>query len=551
MWSIRFLTGPLVGQTYSLKAGKNILGRAPHCDIVIPSQNISKEHTQIEVYNDKIIVSDMRSRNGTFINGVQIKSHKLTPSERIGLFDILAIIEKTAPGTLRIKMNQKKPTSHAPMPAYQDNLAYNHVDYPAAITSASPAVVAQATPLVDTQMPIQQDAANTVNANNLLSYFNKYINEVVLPGVYSILHFMEFKYVLGVFVTAFVILVTSLSTIPLMRILKSSIEKEAQNRAQTIARTLARENRGAIMQGQLSLVSTENADREAGATAYIISNLNGDILAPPRLAGQYLTNIDFVNEAKKSSQESVKQIKSDTIVAVAPIRYYDPATGSESTAAHAVVVYNMGALAVDDGRTLSLFIQILFIATLLGGLLFFFMYKVILEPITNLNNQLNLALRETGRSSQINATYRFPELQALMANINSLISRGDGNFAGNNLQSFEVDRTPEMQNIVNLVGFPAITVRANDRTISSENEHFISQVATTGSWIHLPVDKISDQALKLNIQNLLERVVAEPSKLVTDQLEIANQNFDISAQGILGPKELAYVLIVFVQRGGA
>lgn len=547
MWSIRFLSGPSMGQTFQLKMGRNIVGRAPHCNVILASPNISKEHTQIEIYNDKIIVTDMHSRNGTFINGVQIKSHKLMPGERISFFDIMAVIEKPTPTTNRSRVTVRTSTPNMPPPNYNGNVAFNHV----AASANTPAYLTEVLPpeqVMAHNTPTEGEKAAPTSTNNLKTYLEKYLNEVVLPGIYNILQIFEFKYVLGFFVGAFILLVTALSTIPLVRILKASIEKEAQNRAQTIARTLARDNRSAIMQGQLSLVTTENSDREAGATSYVISSLNGEILAPPRLAGQYLTNVEFVNEARKLPQEAVKQIDSETIVAVAPVRHYDSATSSESTSAHAVVVYNMGALAVDDGRTLSLFIQVLFIAMIIGGLLFFIMYKIILEPLNNLNSQLNVALREN--KSQVSTSYLFPQVQSLIANINSLMSRGDGGFAGNKIELFEADRSQEMQNIVNLVGFAAITVSAADRTIVSTNDHFLTQIGTNGSWVNLNIDLITDQALKLNILGLLDRVTADPSQLVTDQLDIASQNYDISAQAIMGQKGIAYVLIVFVQKGG-
>lgn len=507
MWLIRFLSGPLAGKSISLKPGRNIVGRASHCEVSIPSQNISKEHTQIEIYPDKIIITDLKSRNGTFINGVQITKQELRPGERIGFFDMLAEIIKKSP-----KQNRYKPASQDPIQA------------------------------LDTEQP------ELAQKNSFGDYLLKYVDDVVLPGVYKLAEWMEFRTLLGLFVAAYIIFVTILSTFPLMQILKSSIEKEAQSRAQTIARSLARDNRTAVMQGQTSLVTTENADREAGAKAYILASPNGDILAPPQLAGQYLTNISFVNEARKMTQEAVKQVDDDQIVAVAPIRFHNAQTGSDMTAAHAVVVYNMGSLAVDDGRTLSLFVQILFIAILLGGILFFFLYKLILLPINQINAQVNLALREG--KTQISTTIQMSQIQNLASNINSAINRGAGGFASDNIQQYEVDRSLERQNIVNLIGFAAIAILPNEKTISAVNEHFLAQIGQSGSWTNLLLDNVLDQALKLNLQSLAERVVSDPTQIASDQLEIANNNYDISAQGISGTKDLAYIIVVFVPKAG-
>lgn len=518
MWAIRFLSGPLAGQTFNLKTGRTVLGRASQCDIQVASQNISKEHAVFEFDGSKLVLRDLNSRNGTFVNGVQVRQHNLQARDKIGFFDIVAEIVPASSARSRGKSEE--------MPQLNINAPANDYHQPQLNEEMSP-------------------AASNAPTTGLPAYLMKYIDEVVLPGVYKLGELMEFRILLALFVAGFIILVTSLSTIPLMRILKSSIEKEAQNRAQTIARIIVRDNRNPIMQGQTSLISVDSARNEPGVNrAFVISSSNGEILAPAQLVGQYITDLPYVNEARKRGEESVSQIDSSTIVALAPIKYYNPNTGAESVAAHSVVVYDMGALAVDDGRTLSLFVQILFIASIIGSILYFFLYKLILFPISEINKKVDQSLRDG--STQISTSFIFPELQHLASNINSAIHRGGGGFGGEQLQNFEADRSNEIQNIVQLVGFAAITIHPQDKIILSANEHFLNQIGTSGSWTQLPVDQILDQALKLNLQSLIERVQADHTQIVTDQLDIADQNYHISAQGLVGAKDLSYILVVFV-----
>ena len=59
-----------------------------------------------------------------------------------------------------------------------------------------------------------------------------------------------------------------------------------------------------------------------------------------------------------------------------------------------------------------------------------------------------------------------------------------------------------------------------------------------------------DQALKLNIQNLIDKVISDPNQVITDQLEISNNNYDINAQGVHGTKGLAYIVVVFIPKVG-
>src|SRR5882757_5993011 len=97
----------------------------------------------------------------------------------------------------------------------------------------------------------------------------------------------------------FILLVTSLSTIPLIRILKASIEEESQQHAMTIATTLARVNIPALAQGLDSGVSVEIATSRPGVSkAYIISAVDGNVVAPSAQAGTY-PDLPYVHEGRK------------------------------------------------------------------------------------------------------------------------------------------------------------------------------------------------------------------------------------------------------------
>ncbi len=525
MWVVRFYTGPLAAKQFPLKMGRNVIGRASYCDVVVPAQGISKEHAVVEVYNDHIQITDLNSRNGTFINGVMVQSQKLTPGDRVAFHDIVTDIV------------ERKPKPHSPRtPVLFDGNA-------ALKTQHQPGLdpVAMATPQPSSE-PI---------APSFIAYARKYVDDVVLPGVYRLGEIMDFRTVLALFVAVFIVLVTSLSTIPLMRILKESIDQEARNHALTIARNLAEVNRSPLEQGLETSVTVDPAMREPGVDqAYIISAVNQNIIAPVQQVGKYLTDVPFVDNAIKGNSDAAAQISSSKIAAVVPIRYYNSATGGETTAAYAVVIFDMGTLAVNSGRTLSLFIEILFIAIILGSILYFFMYRLIRQPLVETNQQL-VAAMSPEHAANITTTYHFDALETLISNINNILHRQTGGFGADNLKKFEADRGLEMQNIVNLVGFPALTVQAQDRVVTAVNEHFVQQIGQNQSWVGIPVEQILDQALKLNIMSLLDKVAAMPSQTAIDQLEIANENYDLSAQGIQGSTTaLAYVIIVFVPRVG-
>jgi S1-C subfamily serine protease len=67
--SIKFVSGPLSGQQFEIKADGDFIGRdGGTSQIVIGDPRISKRHLWIGVRNGRVVIEDQNSRNGTFVN---------------------------------------------------------------------------------------------------------------------------------------------------------------------------------------------------------------------------------------------------------------------------------------------------------------------------------------------------------------------------------------------------------------------------------------------------------------------------------------------------
>lgn len=548
MWIIRFLNGPLAGQIVPLTKHSTLLGRAPNCDIKLPSPNVSKEHTRIEVFDDKLIVTDAGSRNGTFVNGVQVRSSKARSGDKIAAHDIFFEVQKV-PDSWAQRFQQPYQIYGAPQQGQHGGGGQHH--HPAHYSGGGNAAY-QHHP--QAQMgALEEDHSMQDLAQGKFPKFaglaEAYMDRVVLPGIYRLPEIFDFKWVLGGFMAAFIILTTSLSMIPLASILKSSIEEESQQHAMTIATTLAKVNRPFLMQGQESSVSVDIAVSRPGVKkAFIINNLDGNIVAPAAQAGSY-PDIAYVHEGRKSTKEIVHQIDDSTVVALYPIEFYNAETGSHAITHWAIVLYDMSALAVDNGRVLSLFISTLFIALILGGVLFYFLYKLIEYPVQNINKQLDTALKEGTDTLQVN--YQFPAIQLLASNVSSALTRaasGEGGGGGNKV--IDHDRNREISNIVELVGFAAMGIRASDLSIAAVNQAFESRLGQPASALTtMNINELNDQALKLSIKDLLERVDQNPDEIQSNELEFSGLSFRVVAQGVYGVAKVSYYLVVLLPAG--
>lgn len=73
---LRGVSGPTFGKTYAV-VGTLIVGRSSECDISIASDEISRHHAKLQVTPDGVVIEDMGSANGSFVNNQRIHAPTL------------------------------------------------------------------------------------------------------------------------------------------------------------------------------------------------------------------------------------------------------------------------------------------------------------------------------------------------------------------------------------------------------------------------------------------------------------------------------------------
>ncbi len=529
MWIIRILKGPKAGEKFELRNGENLVGRAPHCNICINTPGLSKEHAVITVNENGVFIRDLNSTNGTFVNGIKVHKQKLRQSDKVTLFDTIIGFEP------KMTKAVSTPTHfHQGSGGYQDAGAAQQFD-PAFNNFPQSAPHGQPQP----QANFEQNQAHETKPT-LITLAKNYIDTVLLPGVYRLAEVMEFKWVLGSFVLAFILLVTSFSVIPMVELTKSGIQQESQRRALSLAKSLADRYQVAYKEGLESSFNATSIEREEGVnSAYIISSADGTVIAPARRTGQR-PNEDFVHKARRQDQQQVTQINDSTVGAAVPIKIFDSETGSFRVSAHAIILYDMGSLAVDTGRTVGLFIQVLAIAMLIGMILFFFVYKLIEHPLTEINKQIDQGLKDGQTNTK--TAYLFPPLQDLVSNVNTALERAAQATPN---QSVASDRTMEAGQLVE--NYPAAAL-AIDKSFSviSMNLAFEELVGLRLAQVQgQNYASLSDQALILNLKDLIEQSEANGFNVITGQLEFNGKSAKIVLQPIQADHGISYFFISF------
>jgi pSer/pThr/pTyr-binding forkhead associated (FHA) protein len=104
-YAMRFISGKYQGGEFPLPPNSEIVvGRASDLDMVLVEDMVSRRHAKITMNGDTVMIQDLGSTNGTFVNGERIERMTLTDGDRVLI------------GTSIIKLVTTDGPAAAPMP---------------------------------------------------------------------------------------------------------------------------------------------------------------------------------------------------------------------------------------------------------------------------------------------------------------------------------------------------------------------------------------------------------------------------------------------------
>ncbi|MBX3018239.1 MAG: FHA domain-containing protein [Bdellovibrionaceae bacterium] len=543
MWALRILNGPQAGQIFPLEPGKLKLGRAQSCQIQLNAAGISKEHFEVSVLPDKVLITDLRSSNGTFLNGVRIQGGFLNIGDKVMVNQVI----------LDVVLMQERPQGQTLRPV-DSNL-------PVPMGSGVPQIGGQPPGGMVPGTPMGQDGFGHYNNGvvpspvvhrppasfgGFLEYksyqFNEYMDTTVLPGVYKLPQTFEFRFVLMGFVGVFILAVTLLSMIPLYQVTSESVNIESQRRALTVARALSEINQRVLRSGDFSGFRTDMVMKEEGIEdAYVVA-ADGKILAPPERVGLTPKEAGFMSKIKRSTQEMTDSSLDGRVVASVPVVAFDAELQQNVAKAYAVIVYNPGNLTFDDQRAFSLFVQVFTLAIIVGAALFFFLYKMIQYPYARLHMALDEAMRDG--NDQIQIEFQFAALQNLMTSINSLLARVAAGNQNEHMSVGKGSRDGEIANLMQLIGYPSILI-SREGMIARVSPTFsqLTQIAEE-RLVGAKINDIPDPAMQQNFNHLMSQSQMNMSSISSDTLDIGGHNFMLNCQALANAQgDIEYFLI--------
>jgi len=108
MPQIFIMNGPEKGRSIPFEADTVVLGRAPENDIQMNDKSVSRRHLKIDRRGDLYFITDIRSRNGTYIGGMRIEpetEYEVKEGVPIAVGKIFMSIGKSCPDGMLAVLN--------------------------------------------------------------------------------------------------------------------------------------------------------------------------------------------------------------------------------------------------------------------------------------------------------------------------------------------------------------------------------------------------------------------------------------------------------------
>ena len=96
-------------QAYTFTEGEVTIGRSPDCQIVLKDFGISRTHAKLIADEEGVRIQDLKSKNGTQVNGVPVVEAPLKDGDRILLGKFQLAFSKTLEG--KVVLDEAKPLS--------------------------------------------------------------------------------------------------------------------------------------------------------------------------------------------------------------------------------------------------------------------------------------------------------------------------------------------------------------------------------------------------------------------------------------------------------
>ena len=533
---------PARGSSFALQASEVSIGRQAGNEIVLQSGNVSKRHCVLVVSNGEVLVKDQGSSNGTFVNGAMTKLKAIKPGDRVSVGEfVFELSEQTLPARLPNLVGMGRPSGLPPaFPTNGNVIAFPGAQMP---SGHSPVSSSSTTHFAN--------AAPTDLKGKAFWLFENH----VMPIFYNLNLKHEWKMIGVGIVGAFIVANLVVTVYPLMESNRQSVVKEVGRRAHFMAKQLVEQNSPALAAHAETKTEIGSLEREDGVRVAVLTDLDNRIIAPQSRLNQYMTSggeaAAGIRAAKlfRANRETgiVSVLDDSTIVAIEPVKVYNPQAGRNVVIGMAIVSLDTTLSTPSFGDLGVVYSETLILTGILGGLLFFILYRLTLKPFQVLNEDMDKVLK--GETHQVTQEFKFEEGNQLWDVINSTLKRiprsGSDQDGGMGGSSGSIDELLGPIKMLGSISKYGLVICDEERKILFLNPMFeeMSGIRSDNAVGQEIASVARDQAFGSLSNDLFERAPAG-SEGVSEDFEFSGVAYKIhvAAIGALGNRARCYIL---------
>jgi PAS domain-containing protein len=310
---------------------------------------------------------------------------------------------------------------------------------------------------------------------NLMERFVFILDTKVMPYFYGLLFKHDLKFVgAGVF-ALFILVNLVVSVQPLVDLGTRLVVAEATLRARFMAKQIVDRNALLVAQRAEIKAETGNFEKEPGVRAAVLIDLENRIIAPASKLNQYFTRGDAATYAAGQKKKFLNGqetglstvLEDNSVVAVEPLKVFDPAIGRNRVAALSVVWVDTEGANPAFTELGTSYADTLVRSGIFALIALFVLYRITMKPFQVLNEDIDRVLR--GEMAQVTHEFKIEELDSLWGVINSALTRiprGGSSSVGSDLGGMslsDVDPTDSFKDIASFSPFAAVVLDADGK----------------------------------------------------------------------------------------
>jgi pSer/pThr/pTyr-binding forkhead associated (FHA) protein len=132
MASLTLLRGEEDGEAFALDTPETTIGREEGCTIHIEGLGISRRHCSIARVEDRYLLRDLDSENGTWVNGQRVREQELRDGDLVGLGVQASLSFRNQAQAVPLPTTTAAPAAHPPSDVRTDEALSEVQDAPRA-----------------------------------------------------------------------------------------------------------------------------------------------------------------------------------------------------------------------------------------------------------------------------------------------------------------------------------------------------------------------------------------------------------------------------------